>query len=74
MPMLFQFSPLERPLLLAHVLINYSQVLCALKDHMTNPSFRLRDISVHLHECSPFWVGIFIIFCKENYKYYVYWM
>jgi len=24
--------------------------------------------SVHLHECSPFWVGIFIILCKENYN------
>jgi len=22
------------------------------------PSFRYRDNSVHLHECSPFWVGI----------------
>jgi len=22
---------------------------------------RLRDNSAHLHECSPFWVGIFII-------------
>jgi len=26
-----------------------------------------RDNSVHLHECSPFWVGIFITFIKENY-------
>ena len=26
------------------------------------PSFRLRDNSVNLHECSPFWVVIFI-FC-----------
>jgi len=24
-------------------------------------SFHLRDNSVHLHECFPFWVGIFII-------------
>ena len=31
------------------------------------PSFCLRDNSVHLHDCSPFWVGIFIIFNKENY-------
>jgi len=30
------------------------------------PSFRLRDNSVHMHECSPFWVGIFIIFLKET--------
>ena len=25
-------------------------------------------ISVHLHEWSPFWVGIFITFNKENYN------
>jgi len=25
---------------------------------------------VHLHECSPFWVGIFITFNKENYHVY----
>ena len=31
------------------------------------PSFRLRDNSVHLHECSPFWVGIFIICEERNY-------
>ena len=30
------------------------------------PSFRLRVNSVHLHECSPFWVGIFIIFKKKT--------
>ena len=30
-------------------------------------SFSYRDNSVHLHECSPFWVGIFITFNKENY-------
>jgi len=30
------------------------------------PSFRYRDNSVHVHECSPFWVGIFITFNKEN--------
>jgi len=29
------------------------------------PSFCLRDKSVHLHECSPFWVGIFIILKKK---------
>jgi len=34
------------------------------------PTFRYRDNSVHLHECSPFWVGIFITFSKDNY--YVY--
>jgi len=34
------------------------------------PSFRYRDNSVHLHEYSPFWVGIFITLKKENY--YVY--
>ena len=34
------------------------------------PSFHLGDNYVHLHECSPFWVGIFIIFCKENYFVY----
>ena len=33
-------------------------------------SFRLRDKSVHLHECSPFWERIFVIFCKENYYIY----
>jgi len=32
------------------------------------PSFRYRDNSVYLHECSPFWYsGIFITFNKENY-------
>ena len=25
-----------------------------------------RDNSVYLRECSPFWVGIFITFNKEN--------
>ena len=25
------------------------------------------DNSVHLHDCSPFWVGIFITFNKENF-------
>ena len=25
---------------------------------MCIPSFRLKDNSVHFHECSPFWVGI----------------
>jgi len=34
------------------------------------PSFRYMDNSVHLHECSPFWVGIFITFNKENYHVY----
>ena len=33
-------------------------------------SFHLRDNSVHLYDCSPFWIGILIIVCKENY--YVY--
>jgi len=37
---------------------------------MTVPSFLSRDNSVHLHECSPFWVGIFITFDKENYHVY----
>ena len=37
---------------------------------MTIPSFRNRDNSVHLYECSPFWVGIFITFNKENYHVY----
>ena len=32
----------------------------------TIPSFCLRDNSVPLHECSPFWEGIFIIFCIEK--------
>jgi len=27
----------------------------------------LGDNSVHLYEWSPFWVGIFIIVCKENF-------
>mgnify|MGYP006890330208 FL=1 len=26
----------------------------------------MRDNSVHLHECSPFWVGNFIIFKKTT--------
>ena len=30
------------------------------------PSFRYRDNSVHLPDCSPFWVGIFITFNKET--------
>ena len=34
------------------------------------PSFHLRDNFVHFHECSPFWVGIFIIFNNENYHVY----
>ena len=29
-------------------------------------SFRLWENSVHVHECSPFWVGIFIIFKKKT--------
>ena len=29
-------------------------------------SFRLRDNSVHLHECSPFLVGIYMIFKKKT--------
>ena len=29
-------------------------------------SFRYKDNSVYLHECSPFWVGIFITFKKDN--------
>ena len=32
--------------------------------------FRYRDKSVHLHECSPFWVGIFVTFIKETYQVY----
>ena len=36
----------------------------------TIPSFRLNDNSVHLHESSPFWVAIFITFCKENHNVY----
>ena len=28
------------------------------------PSFPYRGNSVHLHECSPFWVGILITFNK----------
>jgi len=27
--------------------------------------FSLRDISVHLLECSPFWVGIFIFLLRK---------
>ena len=34
------------------------------------PSFPYRGNSVHLHECSPFWVGILITFNKENYHVY----
>ena len=30
------------------------------------PSFGLRDNSVHFHEYSPFWVGIFIILKKKT--------
>ena len=36
--------------------------------NMFIPSFRYRDNSVHLHECSPFWVGIFITVNIENYR------
>ena len=34
------------------------------------PSFRYIDNSVNVHECSPFWVGIFITFNIENYHIY----
>ena len=34
------------------------------------PSFRYRENSVHLHECFPFWVGLFITLNKENYHVY----
>jgi len=37
------------------------RVLCAV------PSICYRDNSVHLYDCSPFWVGIFITLIKENY-------
>ena len=33
---------------------------------LLNSSFRLRDKFVYLHECSPFWIGIFIASNKEN--------
>ena len=33
-------------------------------------SFCYRDNSVHFHECSPFWVGIFFTFNKENFHVY----
>jgi len=36
--------------------------------HSQIHSFRYRDNYVHLHECSPFWVCIFITFNKENYN------
>jgi len=38
------------------------------------PSFRYSDNSVHLHECSPFWVGIFITLKKENYLIYCFYV
>ena len=34
--------------------------------HVAMSSFRLRDNSVHLHECSPFLVGIYVIFKKKT--------
>jgi len=38
---------------------------------MPNPYFHLKDNSVHLQECSPFWFGIFINnFYKEIYHVY----
>jgi len=33
-------------------------------------SLRYRDNSAHAHECSTFWVGIFITFNQENYPFY----
>ena len=45
------------------------QIMCYSLCHVI-PSFRYRDNSVHLHECSPFWVGIFVTFNKENYHVY----
>jgi len=35
---------------------------------LNNSPLRFRDNSVHLHECSPFWVGIYITYNKENYR------
>ena len=64
----------------SQVIINYGKnnvciksiVLCkkCLVFLLWIPSFRLRDNSVHLHECSPFWIGIFITFNTENYHVY----
>ena len=36
------------------------------------PSLYFRDNSVHLHECSPFWVGIVIIF-EQNTTIFTIW-
>jgi len=38
--------------------------------HFHIPSISYWENSVYLHECSPFWVGIFITFNKENYHVY----
>jgi len=35
------------------------------------PLFCYKDNSVHLYECSPFWVGIFITCNKEDYHVYL---
>jgi len=32
----------------------------------SNSLFRFSDYAIYLHECSPFGVGIFITFNKEN--------
>jgi len=47
-------------------------MICVIRFHFgllyTIPSSLYnRDNSVHLRECSPFWVGIFVIFNKGNY-------
>ena len=46
---------------------NIKLASCCLNPVFLIPSFRCRDNSVHLQQCSPFWVGILITFNKENY-------
>ena len=39
-------------------------------ENTVQTGLRYNDNSVHLYECSPFWVGILINFNKENFHVY----
>jgi len=49
-------------------LVNYSFQVLLLGVYRNHAilSFCMMDNSVHSHECSPFWVGIFIIYSKKT--------